>query len=55
MEDKLTTENENKPIDLDAKTDFLGLTQRQINEWEARHKQFCQKYHRQPCKCSAWN
>jgi hypothetical protein len=53
----MTKDNREPPalIDLDAKTDFLGLTQRQINEWEARHRQFCNKYHYQPCKCSAWS
>lgn len=42
-------------LDLDVKTGFLGLTLRQINDWEARHRQFCKLAHRQPCSCSAWD
>lgn len=53
-----TTYNEESetevPADLDAPTQFLGLTLRQINDWEARHRQFCKLTHRQPCSCSAW-
>lgn len=42
-------------IDLDTPTSFLGLTQRKINDWEARHRAFCKLAHRQPCTCSAWD
>jgi hypothetical protein len=42
-------------LDLDTPTSFLGLTQRQINDWESRHRQFCKLAHRQPCSCSAWD
>ena len=50
----LTTEDI-KELDLDAPTKFLGLTLRQINDWEARHRHFCKNVHRQPCTCSAWD
>lgn len=42
-------------LDLDTPTSLLGLTQRQINDWEARHRQFCKLTHKQPCTCSPWD
>lgn len=47
----LKTEGKN----LDEKTGFLGLSLREIYDWEARHRQFCKTAHRQPCTCSAWD
>ena len=40
---------------LDKPTDKFGHTQRQVNDWEARHASFCKRYHRQPCNCSPWD
>ena len=56
MEKEKTNETTEAPqLDLDTPTSFLGLTLRQIHDWEARHRQFCKTVHRQPCSCSAWD
>ncbi len=46
---------ESAKLDLDTPTSFLGLTLRQIHDWEARHRQFCKTVLRQACSCAAWD
>lgn len=41
-------------VNLDAPSDIKGLTFREKFDWEARYRQMCKRYHRQPCNCSPW-
>lgn len=53
----MPTNNESEvevELDLDAPSKFPNLTLRQVNDWEARHRQFCKLVHLQPCDCSPW-